>query len=418
MRLHFKFEARATLAARALPVTDQHDKGLGAVPDGSGTESRGRLALRARGRRRSVAAQRGPLQGAARLVSPATPRPRVCRTRGKPTKPLGDTVGWSEHMTERMPQGGGLPLVLLAGDGQEATRWLRSLLEGGGYAVLQERSGQHALERARTTEPDVILVDAEMPDMPGVELCRALRSDPRVSSSTPILLMIREAATRTQRLAALRAGAWECIAPPHDADEILLKIGAYVHAKLDADRARTEGLLDATTGLYNRQGLARRAREMGSQAFREHGPLACIVLALDVEPPDLSAAQQHGGTTLGRYVQAIKSAARLSDVIGRLSATEFAVLAPGTDAAGARRLAERLASSVSGTTVASTGGTATAASVSVRCGYEAVANVGYAPIEPVDLLVRAAAAVRTGRADSGGWLRRFDEGVNPASTTP
>ncbi len=317
-------------------------------------------------------------------------------------------------MTDRMPQGG-LPLVLLAGDGHEATRWLRGLLEGGGYAVLQERSGQHALERARTTEPDVILADADLPDMPGVELCRVLRSDPRVSSSTPILLMIREAATRTQRLAALRAGAWECIAPPHDADEILLKIGAYVHAKLDADRARTEGLLDAETGLYNRQGLARRARELGSQAFREHGPLACVVLALDLEPIEPAAGPQPG-TSLGRYVQAIKAAARLSDVIGRLSATEFAVLAPGTDAGGARRLAERLASSVSATTVASAAGAPAAAPVRVRCGYEAVANVGYAPIEPVDLLVRAAAAVRTGRADSGGWLRRFDEGTNPASS--
>jgi len=316
-----------------------------------------------------------------------------------------------------MPQGG-FPLVLLAGDGQEATRWLRGLLESGGYAVLQERSGQHALDRARTTEPDVILVDAELPDMAGVELCRTLRADPRVSSSTPILLTIRDAATRAQRLAALRAGAWECITPPHDADEILLKIGAYVHAKLDADRARTEGLLDAVTGLYNRQGLARRARELGSQAFREHGALACVVIALDIEPPDPVAAQQQGGTSLGRYVQAIKSAARLSDVIGRLSATEFAVLAPGTDAGGARRLAERLASSVSATTVTSAAGAPSAAPVRVRCGYEAVANVGYAPIEPVDLLVRAAAAVRTGRADSGGWLRRFDEGTSPASSTP
>jgi len=263
----------------------------------------------------------------------------------------------------------------------------------------------------------VILVDAELPDIAGVELCRTLRADPRVSSSTPILLTIRDAATRAQRLAALRAGAWECITPPHDADEILLKIGAYVHAKLDADRARTEGLLDAVTGLYNRQGLARRARELGSQAFREHGPLACVVLALDIEPAE-PAAQQQGGTSLGRYVQAIKSAARLSDVIGRLSATEFAVLAPGTDAGGARRLAERLASSVSATTATSAAGVGATAPVRVRCGYEAVANVGYAPIEPVDLLVRAAAAVRTGRADSGGWLRRFDEGINPTPSAP
>src|SRR5438552_965560 len=51
----------------------------------------------------------------------------------------------------------------------------------------------------------------------------------------------------------------------------------------------------------------------------------------------------------------------------------------------------------------------------VRCGYEAVANVGYAPIEPVDLLVRASTALRTGRAEGANWLRRFDDG---ATATP
>ena len=320
-------------------------------------------------------------------------------------------------MSERMPQGG-LPLVLLGGDGQEAMRWLKSLLEGGGYAVLQERLAQHVLERARSTEPDLIIVDAEHPDMPGADLCRTLRTDPRVSSSTPILLAVREPASRAQRLAALRAGAWDCITPPHDADEILLKLGSYVRAKLDADRARAEGLLDSPTGLYNRQGLARRARELGSQAFRDHGPLACVVLVVDLEPQDLAPGQQGSGI-VGRCVQALKASARLSDVIGRLSPTEFAVLAPGTDAAGARRLAERLASSVS--TPSTTGEPATAGSTAtpsprVRCGYEAVANVGYAPIEPVDLLVRAAAAVRTGKTDSGSWLRRFDEGIGTAAS--
>lgn len=322
---------------------------------------------------------------------------------------------------EQLPQLEGLPLVLLAGNGQEGTRWLKSLLEGNGYAVLQERSARHALERARTTEPDVIVVDAELPDMTGVDLCKTLRGDPRVSNSTPILLAIREAATRAQRLGALRAGAWECITPPHDADEILLKIGAYVQAKRDADRARAEGLLDAITGLYNRQGLARRARELGAQAFRDHGPLACVVLALDFDPamvtPGPGGAGGGGGTgSIARYVQAMKSAARLSDVIGRLSANEFAVLAPGTDGAGARRLAERMATSISSTQTSGDASTdAAGGPVRVRCGYEAVANVGYTPVEPVDLLVRAAAAVRTGRVDSGSWLRRFDETSSPPS---
>src|SRR5881392_252395 len=326
---------------------------------------------------------------------------------------------WGNRMSDPTPRAG-LPLVLLAGDHPDDTNWLRNLLEPAGYAVLREPSGRYALERARGTEPDVVIVDADLPDMPGVELCRLLRADPRVLSSTPLLLAFRDHASREQRIAALRAGAWECIAPPHEADEILLKIGAYVRAKLDADRARAEGLLDPGTGLFNRQGLARRARELGSQAFREHDALSCVVLALDLTPDQASGAKEESATpTIVRCVHALRSSARLSDVIGRLSPTEFAVLAPGTDAAGARRLAERLASTVQ----ASAGAAPTPAPapdsasqpqppLRVRCGYEAVANVGYAPIEPVDLLVRASTALRTGRAESGSWLRRFDDGVS------
>src|SRR5437879_4773151 len=315
---------------------------------------------------------------------------------------------WGNRMSDQTPRAG-LPLVLLAGDHPDDTNWLRNLLEPAGYAVLREPSGRYALERARGTEPDVVIVDAELPDMAGVELCRLLRADPRVSSSTPLLLAFREHASREQRTAALRAGAWECIAPPHEADEILLKIGAYVRAKLDADRARAEGLLDPATGLYNRQGLARRAREIGSQAFRDHGALACVVLALDVEVGTRGVGDDVAAGTVGRTVSTLQAAARRSDVIGRLGPVEFAVLAPATDGTGARRLAERLAGSLQKAAIDPAA--PTTAGVRVRCGYDAVANVGYAPIEPVELLVRASAALRTGRSEAGGWIRRFDEGT-------
>src|SRR5690242_21885565 len=119
-------------------------------------------------------------------------------------------------MTERYSPGptAGLPLVLLAGDGQDSTRWLKNLLEGAGYAVLQERSAHHALERARSTDPDVLLVDQVLPDMAGVELCRALRSDPRGSSSTPLPPSLPGPATRSEPLSAPAAGAREVHAPP------------------------------------------------------------------------------------------------------------------------------------------------------------------------------------------------------------
>ena len=317
-------------------------------------------------------------------------------------------------MNDRMPAAG-MSLALLVGDREGATHWLESLLESGGYGVLRERTGRDALQRARATRPDVIIVDADLSDQEGVELCRVLRADPRITTSTPILLAAGEASTRELRLAALAAGAWECIAPPHDADEILLRMQGYVRAKLDADRARAEGLLDPLSGLYNRQGLARRARELGSQAFREHGALACVAVALDLEQDEAGlAAEETDGAAVVRCVSALKSSPRLSDVVGRLSALEFAVLAPGTDAAGARRLAERLTQSIHARTTPPDAAHA-APGVRVRCGYEAVANMGYAPIEPVELLVRASAALRTGREELGGWIRRFDPGVSGQS---
>ncbi|HEX4627412.1 MAG TPA: diguanylate cyclase, partial [Gemmatimonadales bacterium] len=234
----------------------------------------------------------------------------------------------------------------------------------------------------------------------------------RVTRATPTFLTFAEPATREQRLTALRAGAWECIAPPHDPDEIVLKANTYIHAKREADRTRTDGLLDPQTGLYNRQGLSRRARELSSQAFRDHAAIACVVLAID----DLRAgdgAPEVETDVVGRGVQVLQTTARRSDVIGRLGSAEFAVLAPWTDAAVARRLAERLAGSLQVALAPSpSGGMPSGA---MRFGYEAVANVGYAPIEPSELLGRASAALRTGKAEAGGWIRRFDLGGAAAS---
>lgn len=302
----------------------------------------------------------------------------------------------------------GLPLALVAGEDEANAGWVEEVLGSNGFAVLRTPTGQHAVQRARTTNPDVILTEAVLSDMNGLELCRTLREDPRIARSTPFIVTTPHTPTREQRLEALRAGAWECMGHATDGAELVLKLQSFMRAKLDADRSRGEGLLDSSTGLYNRQGMARRVQELGSQAFREHGSLACVVLALDLEP-DAVASGDEAAATILKSVQAMKRAGRLSDVLGRLGPTEFAVIAPATDPSGALQLAERLARAIRET--------ATAAGArlplrQVRVGYEAVTNVGYTPIQPVDLLVRASAALRRGTAVAGAsWIRRYDEGL-------
>ena len=305
----------------------------------------------------------------------------------------------------------GPPLVLVAGDRDGTVRWLEEVLAPRGFALFQALNGRHALARAHGTQPDVIFIDAVLPDMSGLELCRVLREDPRIADGTPILITTPHAPTREQRVAGLRAGAWDCLGRLTDPEELVLRLEAYLRAKRDADRARAEGLVDPVTGLYNRQGMARRAVELGSQAFRQRGALACVVFAVDLEPG--VAAGEAAAAAIVQCGQVLKTAGRVSDVFGRLGATEFAVLAPATDPVEATRLAERLVGAIESTTERAQPGS----HVRVRAGYEAVANVGYAPIKPMDLLIRASAALRRGAPVTGhSSIRRYDEGGGATPT--
>src|SRR5256885_13551836 len=100
-------------------------------------------------------------------------------------------------------------------------------------------------------------------------------------------------------------------------------------------------------------------------------------------------------TTLSRS----RGTARRSDAIGRVGPGECAVIAPGTDRAGAVLLAERLARGVK---------TLTGATPGLRAGYDAVGNARYTPIEPKNLLSRATTALRAAKGQGGpNWIQGY-----------
>jgi diguanylate cyclase (GGDEF)-like protein len=292
------------------------------------------------------------------------------------------------------------PLALIVTDQEWSTRSIESILGPKGYAVLRAYSGREAIERARSGQPDVIILDTHLPDQDGLQVCRALRDQSVVSASTPILVTSTAHPSRPQRLAALQAGAWESLSHPVDAEELLLKLDTFVRAKFAADHARDEGLLDLATGLYNVRGLARRAREVGAEAFRRRTALACVVVGID--PVD---GTETTFGTLEHLAHAIQQTGRVSDAIGRLGRSEFAVIAPSTDAAGAVKLAQRLAEALE----------QSGPEFRVRAGYDAVDNLHDTPMEPVDLLVHATSALRKSRAEgNGNRFVRYESAVEVA----
>lgn len=277
------------------------------------------------------------------------------------------------------------PLVLVANDQEWSARSLESILAPNGYAVIRAHTGQQALERARAERPDLIILDAQMPDIHGFDVCRLLRDDPRFGATTPIIITTSGPSGRGQRLEAYRAGAWEFLGQPVDGEALLLKLRTFVQSKLEVDALREDTLVDAATGFYNMRGLARRAREIGSEAQRRHQPLSCVVFSPEKAP----VSNGEGGVT-ERIGRAFRESGRTSDAIGRLAHGEFAVIAPATGPSGAHRLAERLGDVVESRAVVQEGN----GPIRLVAGYCAESDFGATDVDAVELLLRATTALR------------------------
>jgi diguanylate cyclase (GGDEF)-like protein len=274
--------------------------------------------------------------------------------------------------------------------------------------VLRAYTGQQALDRARTAQPDLIILDAQMPDMHGVEVCRSLRDDPRLSGTVPIVITTSGPSGRAQRLEAYRAGAWEFLGQPLDGEALLLKLQTFIRAKFEIDRVRDESLLDQLTGLYNMRGLAKRAREIGSEAYRRHHALACIVFSPDPEHVDSEQLSEDIAARVAERVgDIIRRSGRASDAIGRLGRSEFAVIAPATEAEGAVRLMQRLGQSIESQSV-NLG--EVEKKLKIRAGYCAVPDFAESSVDAVEMLLRATTALRHLRAEGNGErIRAFEQ---------
>ena len=266
------------------------------------------------------------------------------------------------------------------------------------YAVTHAHTAAQALQLLRGLKADVIVLDSELPDVSWVDACELLQADLKLSHSVPILLLTRTNPTPEQRVTGLRTGVWDFIDDPPEPAALALKIETYAQAKRNVDMALAEGLVDPATGLHSGPALARRTRELGAVMARQHAGLACVVFALH-GPHDPEA-----GSLLAQVVRA-------SDLVGAMSQTELAVVAPGTTGAGAVRLAERVAPLLRERIRTGRGG-GVANAMALRVGYDAVANLRYSPMDPIELLARASAAVRTGEPEHDApWVRRFEAAV-------
>ena len=117
-------------------------------------------------------------------------------------------------------------LVLIAADDPEASAFLRRNVGALGFETITAVDGETALTLARDTRPALVLIDAELPVVDGLEVCRRLRA--AAETEWLPLVVVTRALTVEARLACLEAGADEYVVQPFDTEELLARLQATV----------------------------------------------------------------------------------------------------------------------------------------------------------------------------------------------
>ena len=107
--------------------------------------------------------------------------------------------------------------VVLIEDDEGIAELLAFNLEAAGHTVLAARDGVSGLHLARTSEPDVVLLDVMLPGMDGIEVCRRLRR----SSSTPVIMLTAHEGSALDAVRGSSAGADGYVAKPFSIGELL-----------------------------------------------------------------------------------------------------------------------------------------------------------------------------------------------------
>jgi PleD family two-component response regulator len=131
--------------------------------------------------------------------------------------------------------------LLFADDNEDMRQMVRALLQPSGHEVGLAPDGPSALESIAQREPDLLLLDVDMPRMSGFEVCRLVKNNP-FTSRIPVLMLTAEGDIDS-KVEGFEAGADDYLAKPFDPRELRARVTALLRlVRREADRNPTSGL--------------------------------------------------------------------------------------------------------------------------------------------------------------------------------
>ncbi|MFL5640629.1 MAG: response regulator [Gemmatimonadaceae bacterium] len=283
------------------------------------------------------------------------------------------------------------PLALLACGDDWMSRALESVFQEHRYVVAHTRSGAQTLELARLSNHDLLVVDESLTDVTALDVCRAIRQGPAFDHSVPIVITSSTPPDPRARIAAFSAGAWEYCSHPVDLEPVFIKLETFLRARSELMVARTEDFVNSATGLYTSFGLRQLAGKLGARALRRHEAFACVAFAPQVHDREVGSTTLWSESPAGfaDVAHVFREQSRQSDVVGHVGDFRLAILAPDTDAEGAKLLVARLHRELDRASKEHK----IPGRVRLRAGYSAVSDLAASRVNVADLVHRAESAL-------------------------
>ena len=234
------------------------------------------------------------------------------------------------------------PVILIVDDQPDNIHVLSRLLSDD-YEILVATSGRKALEICSEPYlPDVLLLDINMPDKNGYDVCRQLKADSRTKAIPIIFITALSDAADEER--GFLIGASDYITKPFQAAVVKVRVRNQVNLKIQAAALEKLAYMDILTTIPNRRTYETNLPKIWNNCRREKQFLTVIMVDIDY----FKAFNDHyghgaGDECLRRVAQALQATVQRSfDSVSRYGGEEFVAVIPNSDRMNAGKIADKM----------------------------------------------------------------------------
>ena len=238
------------------------------------------------------------------------------------------------------------PTILVVDDMTTTLLLIHDLLKDT-YEVKIAKSGTKALEILESpNDIDLILLDVEMPDINGYDVCKRIKNNETIKD-IPIIFITGRTSQEDEEY-GLNLGAIDYITKPFNKAIVKLRIKNYLNLKIKNDMLEKLSMYDGLTNIRNRRYFDETFEKTFNEIKRDKKSLAVLMIDIDFfKPYNDNYGHGQGDETLRKVAKALeKTIKRASDFVARYGGEEFVILLKDINKDGVEAVANNLLNAV------------------------------------------------------------------------